>query len=416
MKHIYTKFETGNMKIIKAFLLLLLASSTALAQQRMSSTELSYLYDQEHDFIVRYKLASQAQNYKVYFNFMLNDGNSRISDYSFSYDLRDSYITEKSVSTGSPIDSTHVIDIGFREFTYLSAFEVEENENLMVIDIYNKVKDEHYYVDIPLVRDSEKPSSFLVFEAEKDIPYFPRYLNRNYPIRLKNAFGDSLQYNISGIKNNKTVALPPFEEGPGEAPTEVPLDTLYGTKENEVFEFYNAGFYTINTAQSSIDQLKILVADEYYPFFGEYTDLVQPLIFISTNAEYNQMREAEDSRAAFEEYVNNTISSNRRIARDFIKYYYRRIRKSARLFTENKAGWKTDRGMVYQVYGDPVQVFRNEKTELWVYPSAIGGRTRFIFDIVQEEGVTKYKLIRGKRYREEWMQAVTQWRAGRIIE
>jgi hypothetical protein len=72
--------------------------------------------------------------------------------------------------------------------------------------------------------------------------------------------------------------------------------------------------------------------------------------------------------------------------------------------------------MVYQIFGNPIQVFRNENTELWVFPSEEGGRIRFIFDIIQEDGITKYKLIRGKRYKETWMYAVSQWRTGRIIE
>jgi GWxTD domain-containing protein len=144
--------------------------------------------------------------------------------------------------------------------------------------------------------------------------------------------------------------------------------------------------------------------------------MVNPLIYVSTNDEFKQLQSNEEPRDAFESFVNNTISSNEVVAKDFIKYYYRRVRKSARLFSENKEGWKTDRGMVYQIYGNPSQVFRNESTELWVYPSSSGGRVRFIFDIIVEGGLVKHKLIRGKRYRESWMLAVTQWRSGRIIE
>ena len=72
--------------------------------------------------------------------------------------------------------------------------------------------------------------------------------------------------------------------------------------------------------------------------------------------------------------------------------------------------------MLYQIFGRPQQVFRNETTELWAYSSPNGGRVRYIFDIIRENGTIVYKLIRGKRYREGWMQAVGQFRSGRIIE
>jgi len=396
--------------------LLLLTATLVFGQQRMSSAELSFLYNQEHEFLVRHQVAAQGNHYKVYLNFMLNNGNVRISDYQLSYDLRSSYIDERSVSSVVRIDTSQVVDIAFRQYTYEFEFNREENDQLMVIDIYNGVKDEHFYVDIPLVQENVKPAPFLIFEEEKNVPFFSTYINRNHKVRLMNPFGDSLNYEITGIENNRGIALPPFDESVINEPSTTPLDTLYGTTEGEIFEFHNTGYYSIRASDYPNLEYKILVADEFYPYFGDYLDLVKPLIYVSTNEEYKNMREAEDIRQSFEEFVNSTISSNEKVGKDFIKYYYRRIRKSARLFTEDREGWKTDRGMVYQVFGNPLQVFRNEKTELWVFPSDDGGRIRFIFDILHQDGITKYKLIRGKRYRDSWMQAVSQWRTGRIIE
>ncbi len=403
------------MKSFLSFLLFMICSMS-WAQQRMSSTELSYLYNEENEFLIRFQVASQGNDYKVYLNFMLNDGNVRITDYNLRYDIRESYITEKIIESGDPIDSTKVLDVAFREFTYLLEFEKQNNNNLLVVDIYNVVKDEHFYLDIPLSGETTKPTSYLIFEADKDIPYFSKYINRNYPIRIKSVFGESLNYKVSGIENNKPVSLPPFDESERTESTEVPIDTLYETNEDELFEFNNEGYHTIYTSDIPDSFIKILVADEFFPYFEDYKDLIQPLIYVSSNKEYTEMRDAEDTRLAFENYVNNTITANQVIAKDFVKFYYRRVRESARLFTEDRAGWKTDRGMIFQVYGDPAQVFRNEKTELWVYTSPIGGRIRFIFDIIYDKGIRQFKLIRGNRYREEWMQAVTQWRAGRIIE
>lgn len=395
---------------------LLLSSFAAMAQQRMSSAELSYLYDQEHEFLVRHQVAAKGNQYKVYFNFMLNNGNVRISDYTLSYDLRSSYIDEKKAGGSVRIDTSQVVDIAFRQYTYELEFEKEENEQLLVIDIYNGVKDEHFYLDVPLIADDIKPTPFLIFEQDKDIPFFSKYINRNHPIRLVSPFGESLNYEITGVENNQSIAIPPFDESNPNEPNTTSLDTLISTTEGQVFEFYNEGYYTIKASTYPDLEYKILVADEFFPYFGEYPEMVKPLIYVSTNDEYKQLRNSNNTREVFEEFVNNTISSNERVAKDFIKYYYRRLRKSARLFSEDRAGWKTDRGMVYQVFGNPLQVFRNEKTELWVYPSQEGGRIRFIYDILYEDGITKYKLIRGKRYKENWMYAVSQWRTGRIIE
>lgn len=396
--------------------LLLIFTLGLYAQGRMSSAEISYIYNQQHEFIAQHRVAVSGDKVKVYLKFILNSGSVKISDYRLSYDLRTSYIDEKHVKSVVSIDSSNVVDVDFRQYVYLVEFEKDQEEKLLVLDFYNAVRDKHFRLDIPLSIKDWKPTPYLIFEAEKDIPYFTSYINKDYPVRIVNPFDNSFNYEISGIVNNKAVATPPFDDVKRENPSDVPLDTLYGVNDSERFKFHNEGYYTINSSGDGGQALSIVVTDEFHPYFNNYPSLTSPLIYVSTNDEFKQLQSGEEPRDAFESFVNNTISSNEVVAKDFIKYYYRRVRKSARLFSENKEGWKTDRGMVYQIYGNPSQVFRNESTELWVYPSSSGGRVRFIFDIIIEDGLIKHKLIRGKRYRESWMLAVTQWRSGRIIE
>ncbi|OEK06457.1 hypothetical protein BFP71_01915 [Roseivirga misakiensis] len=386
------------------------------AQSRMSSVEISYLFDEDHEFLVRHRVAAQDGKVKLFLKFILNSGNVKFSDYRLSYDVRASYIDEKEVNSAVALDSSYIIDVDFRQYVYAFELDNPSDEALVVVDVYNAVRDKHYNIDIPLKIKDWVPAPFLLFEADKDIPYFANYINKGHAVRIINPFNPQTSYEVNGVTNNKPVALPPFDESVKDPVEKVPLDTAYGVNHGEEFRFYTEGVYKIQSQNYPDHLLSIMVSDEFHPYYGSYSDLITPLIYVSTNDEYTELKSASEGRAAFESFVNSTISSNEQVAKDFIKYYYRRVRKSERLFSEDKEGWKTDRGMVYQVFGNPLQVFRNESTELWVFPSSTGGRLRFIFDIVVEDGLVKYKLIRGKRYRENWMLAVTQWRSGRIIE
>lgn len=399
--------------LICIFLALL---SSLKAQNRMSSSEIAYLYNEENEFLIQHKVALDGDRVKVYLRFILNSGSLRITDYRMSYDVRASYIDEKTVNSSVSLDSSNVIDVGFRQNVYSFEFTKESTDNLLVVDFYNSVRDKHFYLDIPLKLKEWQPTPYLLFEAEKEIPYFANYINKDYPVRVVNVFGGSASYQINGTNSSNAVAMPPFDESEMAVASDIPLDTLYGVRNGEEFRFYNSGYHTIKSSENNSDQFGVLVTDEVHPYFNNFRDLMTPLVYVSTNDEYKNMVAASNSREAFESFVNNSISSNERVAKDFIKYYYRRVRRSARLFSNNQEGWKTDRGMIYQVFGNPAQVFRNESTELWVYPSSTGGRLRYIFDIIVEDGIVKYKLIRAKRYRENWMRAVTQWRSGRIIE
>jgi len=86
------------MKRLSLIGLFLVLVSGLMAQSRMSSAEISYLYNQEHEFITQYKVASNGDRVKVYLRFILNSGNVKISDYRLSYDIRASYIDEKRLT------------------------------------------------------------------------------------------------------------------------------------------------------------------------------------------------------------------------------------------------------------------------------------------------------------------------------
>lgn len=406
------------MKKILLIFTLLLSITSLKGQSRLSAADISFLYNQNHEFLVDHRVAQKGNEVKVFLRFILNSTMVKISDYEIFYDLRSSYIDERHINGLHKLDSTTLAGTGFREFVYAFSFQKQEDQNLIAIEINNVARGKKFFVDIPLKSNGDILNQpFLLFEENRNVPFFSSFINVNQKIRLINVFGDDGRYEIKGLQNNKAVAIPPFFEGDVDEPSDISIDTLYGAVEGKPFQLSASGYYLINDATAPENQMGILVTDEFHPYFGAYDMLIQPLIFISTNDEFKNLRQAEDARNAFEDFVMNRISANGKVAQDFVKYYYRRIRKSAYFFSTYKEGWKTDRGMVFQVFGNPLQVFRNENTELWVYASPNGGRTRFIFDIVPGKGnILEYKLIRGERYKDAWMEAVSDWRSGKIIE
>ena len=53
-------------------------------QIRMSAGEMSYRYNEDHDFIVNEVAAIQGKEAKAFLQFILNSSDVKISDYSFS--------------------------------------------------------------------------------------------------------------------------------------------------------------------------------------------------------------------------------------------------------------------------------------------------------------------------------------------
>jgi hypothetical protein len=83
------------------------------------------------------------------------------------------------------------------------------------------------------------------------------------------------------------------------------------------------------------------------------------------------------------------------------------IKKANELFTSYKEGWKTDRGMVYVIFGNPDRVFRENKKEIWLY-----GDIRFEFKIISNLFAPKmYVLLRDKGYEKIWIKKITDLRS-----
>ena len=387
-------------------------------QSRMSSSEISHLYDTEHEFTMDEQVARDGHRYKVFLRFRLNSSMVKISDYELSYDLRTSYIDEKMMENSVRLDSSHLVGNGYREFTYAIEFETTEEQNLLVIQIDNLERNRRYYKDIALSSASSRSyAPFLIFPEGKKVPYFEKYLNAGTQVSIQNIFGEATDFSIRRSKAQKRNPMPPFSATERPAEPELAYETVYEVAAAESFTLNTPGFYQITAAKDETKTIGMLVTDAAFPYFEEYEALIQPLIYISTEKEFTAMRNADNTKSGFENFVLETISGNTKIAQEFVKYYYRRIRKSAQLFTTNLEGWKTDRGMIYQIFGDPANVFRNETTELWVYAREGGKRLRFTFDILKEPaGIRQYKLLRGEKYRKGWMNAVIRWRSGQIIE
>jgi len=114
---------------------------------------------------------------------------------------------------------------------------------------------------------------------------------------------------------------------------------------------------------------------------------------------------------------------NRQAAANLLARYYERVEEANVLFTSHKEGWKTDRGMIYIVFGPPAYVENRFNRRDWYYYERGGIVSRalppFIFQRSSAYGLSgmfdHYILQRSERYEEEWRRRRDQWRDGRVL-
>ncbi len=178
--------------------------------------------------------------------------------------------------------------------------------------------------------------------------------------------------------------------------------------------FKKQGIYLLQPDSSKGGGITI---QRYYDGFPEVTNtelLVNALRFITSKEEYDKLHSAKDKKAAVDKYWLD-LAGNEERARELISKYYNRIQDANRYFTSYTEGWRTDRGMIFLIFGPPETVYKNGTSESWIYQSHPGvAPLSFVF--VHENNPISdndYQLRREPQFKAPWYKAVEAWRQGK---
>lgn len=153
-----------------------------------------------------------------------------------------------------------------------------------------------------------------------------------------------------------------------------------------------------------------------FPGGRDIEDLIQVLRYITTREEYDAMINAEDQRAAFEEFWLRCAGSRER-AKLLIAEIYKRVEESDRAFSAHVDGWRTDRGIMYIIYGPPSVVLRERDKEVWYYGNDNSENPlEMVFRRVNNPfSDTDLRLERSLAFKSSWYIALDAWRSGRVV-
>jgi GWxTD domain-containing protein len=210
------------------------------------------------------------------------------------------------------------------------------------------------------------------------------------------------------------LALPPFMEET-QTTFDYRADSVFSVDLEEgksgMLIFPKEGFYHL--------QLDTGIREGYtvYRFYEGFPDVVSteqmlwPLRYITTKAEFDEILDAADHKLAIDNFWLNNGGNPAR-ARSMIQKYYSRVTDANSFFTSYHEGWKTDRGLIYIVYGPPSIVYRGDGTEEWLYGEKGNANSiRFSFvKVVNPFSENDYSLIKSPSYKEKWYNIVGSWR------
>ena len=151
--------------------------------------------------------------------------------------------------------------------------------------------------------------------------------------------------------------------------------------------------------------------DDDFPDIRTAEELIYPLRYITTHKEYDSLIMAKDQKEAVDAFWLKTAGNPAR-AKTLIQKFYNGIEESNQFFTSYQLGWRTDRGLIYTIFGKPTYVYRGIGQEEWVYGDP-NHRNSLRFTFVQVRNPftgNDYMLLRSPTLKDAWYISVQSWR------
>ncbi len=176
--------------------------------------------------------------------------------------------------------------------------------------------------------------------------------------------------------------------------------------------------YSLDSLNSIREMIHAIDAN-VHPQFPEMVttqELAGPMRYLCSKEEYDKIFKSTDGpENAMEKFWIQSAGGKEK-ARSLIKTYYQRVWDANHHFTSYAEGWKTDRGMIYVVFGHPEKIELINNLEVWSYLLETG-ELQFAFELKKHPLWGEiYILKRNEQYRPHWEFQVSQWRQGRIFK
>jgi len=258
--------------------------------------------------------------------------------------------------------------------------------------------------------------NFNVVSVNNGKPFFRTYLQPNtvFHVQSKRNQGDSIHVKYykkqdpetSFIFNNSSPVL-----------VKTRPDTVFchAWKDSTRFILPDEGIYHFQLNKDSTDGLTLFRFSHNYPQVKTVHEMIGPLLYLTNSAQYQNILEKNNRKLALDNYWLH-LSENMDKAKELIRVYYNRVRFANYYFASDKEGWKTDRGMIYIIFGPPKHLHAENNREKWVYLDKNRGQTvNFIFGKRKNPFTTNdYILDKNERVSAYWQRATQSWTNGKI--
>ncbi len=351
---------------------------------------------------------------------LANQGDSENlkQEFAFVYGLLPNYASRDFIDTGrvkiaeKPIlkkDKLFYASFNFGKRPIITA--------VLILEIWDLKTRQKIVEDIPLSFTVTKiRERYSLYDATGSAPRFSNFLMTKDTFQIRDVRDQNRRLYIKYYKHNFEAASPPMALSNKNITQNLKVDSTFSVNSHRGLQFSQPGLYFVQADTTTYYGLSFYVGERRYPKLSKLVDLIDPLTYITTEEEINQLRSNADTKKEMDKFWLKLMSGNVKTAKYIIREYYRRVKLANEKFTSYKEGWKTDMGMIYIIYGAPSRIIRANDAEYWFYTqTASFSEIKFSFARKPNQfSEDYYTLVRFPEYEQVWYPIIELWREGKI--
>jgi GWxTD domain-containing protein len=374
-----------------------------LKGQPLRDINYNYLYNPGQSFSFDLKSVRHANGWTVFYKLQLRDTSLRVDDYAVEWETRQT-LSDKE---GVPLTSAFGVQETSRNrtgFTGTIDVATASASNMLVAKVVHTSL-RRAWVFYEVFEPSYPVNTYA--KTGNEVLLEP-YVNLTDKVTISGAATGTVSY----YNDNFPAALPPFAEAQGRVSQGMKTDSTFQLSPEQEVGFSRTGLYLVQADTNATEGLAFRVEDDY-PRLARVPSLAGPLMYICTKQEYDRLALAKNDKRAFDRIILGITNDTDR-ARKLMRSYFRRVELANQYFTSYKEGWKTDRGMIFIIFGLPEEVFKFSDREVWSYKNDL---YKVTFSFARSSSIfdpENYVLIREKKYQETWYEVIDLWRSARF--
>ncbi len=389
--------RTLKFSAIASLLLIQLSSSG----QAINSINFNYGYDPLTEVILQIKPMNRGDSVVVFYRIRCN--NAVTTRYLLKWEKKESYAQRQ----GTAVKSTDTIAVTNAWIEGKFIFPKPSKPWLLSAKAINVGTGKSWFF-FKQIEAHHPVNGYLELNGEKQwSPYL--FADGRYIIR---GSGSGKLIHFSYYKDGFPTPSPPFVVKEIKMDRFLFPDSIFSAMPNsELGPFTQEGLYLAQEDTISAEGFSFLIKRAPYPKYNRLGNLKGPLLFVTTREENDALGLAGEDKLQFDRIILE-ITKDKERAKTFMRSYFKRVEYANFYFTSFKEGWKTDRGMISIIFGQPDEVQVDGQYETWNYKNP---RQSFSFSKAGSVYHPDHSvLVREKGYSEYWYQTIDLWRKSRF--